>query len=174
MPRRTIAVAIALVLTASAAYLAGAAAGTGATGSGSTPPGVSNVVFLSHVNNPKVIPGFPGDPVFSLTTAFTVAQDGYYLQYVKEGEHTGSHYSAPCHFHVHARCAEDLAAGDFVLPAVVIDIRAKGAGDAHYHPTGADLKAWQGAPRAVPSDAPGLPPARRRQRWGAPTRAGGP
>ncbi len=124
MPRRTIAVAIALVLTASAAYLAGAAAGPGAAGSGTALPGFSNVVFLSHVNNPKVIPGFPGDPVFSLTTAFTVAQDGYYLQYVKEGEHTGTHYSAPCHFHVGAAApARTLNAGDFVLPAVVIDVR---------------------------------------------------
>jgi kynurenine formamidase len=153
MSRRTIAVAVALVLTASAAYLAGAAAGTGAAGSSTTLPGFSNVVFLSHVNNPKVIPGFPGDPVFSLTTAFTVAKDGYYLQYVKEGEHTGSHYSAPCHFHVHARCAEDLSAGDFVLPAVVIDIRSKVAGDANYHVTVADLKAWQVAHGAFPSDA---------------------
>src|SRR6476659_8677282 len=91
MPRRRIAVAIALVLTASAAYLAGAAAGTGAAGSGTTLPGFSNVVFLSHVNNPKVIPGFPGDSVFSLTTAFSLVAVCYNKQYVMAGENGRSH-----------------------------------------------------------------------------------
>jgi kynurenine formamidase len=133
MLRRTSVVAVALALTASVAYLAGSAASSGAVGGGGGLPGVSNVVFLSHVNNPNVVPGFPGDPAFTLTTAFTVPADGYYLQYVKEGEHTGSHYSAPCHFHVQARCAEDLAAGDFVLPAVVVDVRAQVAADVDYH-----------------------------------------
>ena len=152
MSRRTIAMAVALAFTASVAYLAGAASGAGAGGAGTTLPGFSKVVFLSHVNNPNVVPGFPGDPVFSLTTAFTVPQDGYYLQYVKEGEHTGSHYSAPCHFHVHARCAEDLAAGDFVLPAAVVDVRSQVAADVDYHVTVADLKAWQVANGPFPSN----------------------
>jgi hypothetical protein len=129
MSRRII-VAV-LALTATAAYLAGSATGSGAGGVSSAPPGFSEVVFLSHVNDPKVVPGFPGDPVFSMSTAFTVPADGYYLQYVKEGEHTGTHYSAPCHFHVGARCAENLAAG----------VRSKVATDVDYHVTVADLKA---------------------------------
>ena len=153
MLRRTSVVAVALALTASVAYLAGSAASSGAAGGSGGLPGVSKVVFLSHVNNPKVVPGFPGDPAFTLTTAFTVPADGYYLQYVKEGEHTGTHYSAPCHFHVGARCAEDLAAGDFVLPAVVVDVRAQVAANVDYHVTVADLKAWQTANGAFPSNA---------------------
>jgi kynurenine formamidase len=153
MSRRTVVVAVAFALTASVAYLAGAASGTGAAGSSTALPGFSKVVFLSHVNNPNVVPGFPGDPAFTLTTAFTVPKDGYYLQYVKEGEHTGSHYSAPCHFHVHARCAEDLSAGDFVLPAVVVDVRPQVAYDPEYHATIADLKAWELANGPFPSNA---------------------
>jgi len=153
MSRRTFVVAIALVLTASVAYLAGSAASSGAAGGARTLPGVSKVVFLSHVNDPKVVPGFPGDPAFTLTTAFTVPADGYYLQYVKEGEHTGTHYSAPCHFHVGARCAEDLAAGNYVLPAVVVDVRSQVEADVDYHVTVADLKAWETAHGVFPSNA---------------------
>ena len=151
MSRRII-VAV-LALTATAAYLAGSATGSGAGGVSSAPPGFSKVVFLSHVNDPKVVPGFPGDPVFSMSTAFTVPDDGFYLQYVKEGEHTGTHYSAPCHFHVGARCAENLAAGDYLLPAVVVDVRSKVATDVDYHVTVADLKAWEAANGAFPADS---------------------
>ena len=100
-------------------------------------------MFLSHRNDPTKVPVFPGDPSFCLTTTFTVPEDGFYLQYVKEGEHTGTHYSAPCHFHVHARCADRADAGDFLLPAVVVDVRAAVHGDVDYEVTVADLKAWE-------------------------------
>src|SRR5437870_5072461 len=58
-------------------------------------PGFSKVVFLSHVNNPRTIPLFPGDPKFWIHTAFTIPQDGFFLEVVHEGTHTGTHYSAP-------------------------------------------------------------------------------
>src|SRR5256885_9623900 len=108
-------------IVAVVAYAAGASSRGTRDGTDTTLPGFSQVVFLSHVNDPAVIPGFPGDPRFAMSTSFTVPKDGFYLQYVREGEHTGTHYSAPCHFHVHALCADELDAGDFVLPAVVVD-----------------------------------------------------
>ncbi len=116
-------------------------------------PGFSQVVFLSHANNPLKTPVFPGDPAFKMSTAFTVPQDGYYLQYVKEGEHTGTHYSAPCHFHVHQRCADQLQPGDFVLPAVVIDIRDKVKRNVDYQVSVQDLKRWEAKHGPIPSGA---------------------
>jgi kynurenine formamidase len=140
-------VVVAVVATASVGYVAGSASGSGAAadagGHEVSTPAFSGVVFLSHLNNPGQVPVFPGDPAFRMTTVFTVPQDGFYLQYVKEGEHTGTHYSAPCHFHVAARCAGQLDPGDFILPAVVVDIRAKVKDDVDYHVTVADLKAWE-------------------------------
>lgn len=114
-------------------------------------PGFSRVAFLSHVNSPARTPVFPGDPAFSLRTVFTVPADGFYLQYEKEGEHTGTHYSAPCHFHVRARCADDLAPGDFVLPAVVLDVRSRVANDVDYEVSVADLMAWEAANGDMPA-----------------------
>ena len=62
-------------------------------------PAFQRAVFLSHVNDPATTPLFPGDPAFSIRTVFTVPDDGFYLELVREGAHTGTHYSAPCHFH---------------------------------------------------------------------------
>jgi kynurenine formamidase len=101
-----------------------------------------HVVYLSHLNDPRATPGFPGDPRFRLSTAFTVPKDGFYLQFVREGEHTGTHWGAPCHFRVHAHCAGALGAASLVLPAAVIDIRSKVRRDVDYRLQISDIKSW--------------------------------
>jgi len=153
--RRRTTVIVALVLAAStAAYLAGTSAGSGGrSGQQISTPGFSRVVFLSHKNNPDLTPVFPGDPAFRISTVFTVPHDGFFLQLVREGEHTGTHYSAPCHFHVVALCANRLDPGDFILPAVVVDVRNEVAEDVDYHVTVSDLKAWETANGSFPEQA---------------------
>jgi kynurenine formamidase len=116
-------------------------------------PGFSQVVFLSHANNPVKTPVFPGDPRFTMSTTFTVPEDGFYLQYVKEGEHTGTHYSAPCHFHINARCADQLDPGDFILPAVVIDVRARVKKNVDYELSVDALKDWAQQHGGFPQEA---------------------
>jgi kynurenine formamidase len=154
---------------------AGMALGSGEAARGvevARPLGFSRAVFLSHVNDPAKVPGFPGDPAFRLSTAFTVPDDGYYLQYVKEGEHTGTHYSSPCHFHVGALCADEMAAGDFILPAVVVDVRSQVAADVDYKATVADLKAWEAEHGPFPRQAAVLLRTGCDEFWG-PARGGG-
>jgi kynurenine formamidase len=155
MARRGIVTTVAIVVTAIVGYLVGSTGAGFSTGRGerTSLSGFTRVVFLSHANNPVKTPVFPGDPAFTMSTTFTVPQDGFYLQYVKEGEHTGTHYSAPCHFHVHARCADQLSPGDFVLPAVVVDVRAKVKRNVDYHVTVSDLKAWEAAHGSFPKQA---------------------
>jgi kynurenine formamidase len=155
MARRWIVTTIALVCTATAGYLAGSTSAVFSSGPGERTAlrGFSRVVFLSHANNQVKTPVFPGDPAFVMSTTFTVPHDGFFLQYVKEGEHTGTHYSAPCHFHVRGLCADELAPGDFVLPAVVVDVRAKVKHDVDYHVTISDLRAWETAHGRFPEQA---------------------
>jgi kynurenine formamidase len=144
----------AAVAVVAGTYLSGFASGARRAGSDATSlPGSSRVVSLSHTNAPGRTPLFPGDPAFSLTTVNTVAEDGFYMQYVREGEHTGTHYSAPCHFREGALCAEDLDAADFVLPAVVVDVRAEVAADANHVVTTADLRAWEADHGQMPAGA---------------------
>jgi kynurenine formamidase len=155
--RRLIAVIVGmLTVAATVGYLIGTASGSGSTvlrGRRTALPGFSHIVFLSHANNPLRVPVFPGDPAFTLSTKFTVKDDGFYLQYVKEGEHTGTHYSAPCHFHTNARCADQLAPGDFVLPAVVVDVRKKVRNNVDYEVTVRSLKQWEADHGQIPEGA---------------------
>jgi len=106
-------------------------------------PAFERAVFLSHVNDPAATPLFPGDPAFSIRTVFTVPDDGFYLELVREGAHTGTHYSAPCHFHDGALCMDDLSPSDLVLPAVVVDVRDEVAADPDHLVRVADLRAWE-------------------------------
>ena len=155
--RRLTILSVVLTLTAgSAGVLVGVAFGSEGTATLRSPtslPGFTQAVFLSHLNDPSQTPVFPGDPDFSLRTVFTVPEDGFALQYVKEGEHTGTHYSTPCHFHIGARCAGRMAAGDFILPAVVIDVRAAVEADVDHEVTVADLRTWEADHGQIPAGA---------------------
>jgi kynurenine formamidase len=143
--RRIVAVVSGLVL-----FVAGAATSAAlrqnATSAERAPvqlPAFERAVFLSHVNDPATTPLFPGDPAFSIRTVFTVPDDGFYLELVREGAHTGTHYSAPCHFHDGALCMDDLSPSDLVLPAVVVDVRDEVAADPDHLVRVADLTAWE-------------------------------
>ena len=134
-------------------YVAGLAGARRGGGAATSLPGFSRVVSLSHTNSPARTPLFPGDPAFTLTTVATVADDGFYMQYVREGEHTGTHYSAPCHFRDGKPCAEDLDAADYVLPAVVVDVRTAVDADPNHVVTKADLEQWETDHGQMPESA---------------------
>jgi kynurenine formamidase len=130
------------------AAIRGAAAQTGGA-----VPGFATIVNLSHVNDPSTTPLFPGDPPFTIERVFTVHHDGFLLEVIHEGMHTGTHYSAPCHFHAGAACMDDLEASDLVLPAVVIDVREQVAEDPDHVVTVADLTAWEAEHGEIPTGA---------------------
>ncbi len=126
------------------------------------------LVSLSHFNDPATTPIFPGDPEFVLETAATVAADGYYLQNVRQGEHTGTHWGAPAHFQEGGRTADQLAPDDLFLPAVKIDIRAQGAADADYAVTVADLQRFERRTGPIPRGAAIILWTGFEARWGTP------
>jgi kynurenine formamidase len=68
---------------------------------------------------------FPGDPSPEIRLAATIDPDGFLVEEVKTGTHTGTHLDAPGHFIVGGRTVDDLAAEEFVWPAYVIDVRAR-------------------------------------------------
>jgi len=164
-------------MTAAAGLLGTAAgAGSGQQSAAADAPadlrlGHFRLVSLSHVNDPAVTPLFPGDPAFTLTTAFTIPADGFYLQYVQEGEHTGSHWGAPGHFEQGGLLADDLDPNDLLLPAVKIDIRAKAAHNADYALTVADLVAWEAHHGPIPPECAVVLWTGWGERWGTPAYA---
>ena len=70
---------------------------------------------------------FPGDPPFHWRVWTTVPESGYLLEQITSlGTHTGTHISAPCHFHVGAPCLVNLPERFFTpRPLVVLDLRAQ-------------------------------------------------
>src|SRR5690349_24974316 len=128
-----------------AAGLAGALVTGRAARAGETPMRLDRLrlISLSHVNDPATTNVYPGDPAFELETIATIERDGFYLQFVREGEHTGTHWGAPGHFNAGAALADDLDLADLFLPAVKIDVRRQCARDADFALSVKDLKAWE-------------------------------
>jgi len=104
--------------------------------------GFSRVVHLSHPLRTDA-PLFPGDPIFTIDIFNTIAVDGYLLENIELGTHTGTHVSAPGHFLEGAMTLDQLPAEMFVHPAVVLDVRDRVAVDGDFQITWADLLAFE-------------------------------
>lgn len=100
------------------------------------------VVSLSHTWAPGRICHYPGDPEYQLEQVASIAADGYDLNYVAVGEHTGTHWGAPSHFNAGAAAAHELDPEDFFLPAVTIDVQRQAQNDERYAVSVADLEEW--------------------------------
>ncbi|MGH3756892.1 cyclase family protein [Actinophytocola sp.] len=159
------------VLAAGMAGLFGALSWPGRTAQASVPPvrlDQLTLVNLSHVNDPATTNVFPGDPAFSLETIATIPEDGYFLQFVREGEHTGTHWGAPGHFNEGAVLADQMDPGDLFLPAVKIDVRDKASADPDYALTIGDIKAWERRHGRIPNDSMVVLWTGWESRWGTP------
>ena len=60
-------------------------------------------------------------------------------------EHGGTHLDAPIHFAEHGASIDQLALGQLLAPAVVIDVTAKTAADADYRLSAEDVAAFEAA-----------------------------
>ncbi|MFI7586177.1 cyclase family protein [Spongisporangium articulatum] len=68
-------------------------------------------------------PIFPGDPAFTSEIWTTVAESGYLLEHITSlGTHTGTHISAPAHFHEGAQYLSELDETFALMPLAVIDV----------------------------------------------------
>lgn len=123
---------------------------------------------LSHPHDPATTSVYPGDPPFTLDTVATVAEDGFYLQAVRAAEHTGTHWSAPGHFHDGEALADDLDVTDFHRPAVKVDVRDRCAADADYEVTVEDLEDFERRYGRIPDAALVVIWTGWDARWGTP------
>ncbi|MEV6389568.1 cyclase family protein [Nocardia xishanensis] len=131
-------------------------------------PPFGRLVSLSHVHDPATTPIFPGDPEFRADVVATVADDGYYLRYVQQGEHTGTHWGAPIHFHADGLAADELEPADLLLPAVRIDVREQCATNRDYAVTVDDLRRWEARHGRIPDGAAVIAWTGWDAKWGGP------
>ncbi len=90
---------------------------------------------------------FPGDPVPHINIVANIPTNGFLVEEVTTGVHTGTHIDAPGHFIEGARTIDDLEAKEFVWPAYVIDVRARMAATADdgFELTVDDIRAYERA-----------------------------
>lgn len=102
----------------------------------------STVIDLTHPVR-MGIPCWPGDPAVELNAVATVPDEGFYLQEIRLGEHSGTHIGVAAHFHPGDTSIHQLDPGQLIRPAVVIDITASVAADSDYALTVDDLVLWE-------------------------------
>lgn len=96
------------------------------------------------------MPFWPGGVPFKKTRLVDY-EGGYQLHRFEMGENTGTHVDAPSHFIKGKATIDNLALRDIVVPAVVIDVKDKVAGNPDYRLNATDVKAWEARNGRIPS-----------------------
>lgn len=138
--------AVGLLSVAGVAIASTAVRVDGGRGSGarlSCPGGMSR---LGHEFN-EAASVFPGDPAPHIELVANIPANGYQVELVSTGVHTGTHLDAPGHFIAGGRTIDELDASEFVWPAYVIDVRARmaAAADDGFQLSVADIQAYERA-----------------------------
>lgn len=109
----------------------------------------TSVVDLTHHMYDEMA-FWPGGVPFKKTRLVDYDQ-GYQLHKFEMGENTGTHVDAPSHFIKGNKTIEQLALSDLIVPAVVIDIQDKVAGNPDYQLSAADIKGWETRHGTIPA-----------------------
>ena len=97
---------------------------------------------------------FPGDPAPEITTLFNIDPDGFYLENVNTGTHTGTHLDAPGHFIEDGRTVDELTPEEFVWTAYVVDVRDRIASEGpDFQLTQTDIETAESTQGEIPDDA---------------------
>lgn len=122
------------------------------------------LVDLTHPIT-STIPIWPGDPELEIRPWAAYAKDGYFINRITIGEHSGTHWGTPNTFIEGATSAEQVPITKLVVPAVMIDIRDKALQNQDYQLSVADVQAWEAVNGAVPADSAVLLLTGWQSRW---------
>ncbi len=68
-------------------------------------------------------PTYPGDPDISIRLWAVIDRDGYYMNVLKIGEHSGSHVDAPAHLLPDGKTVDEMPLESFMGEGVIVDLR---------------------------------------------------
>lgn len=100
------------------------------------------VIDLSHPLSSQ-IPIWPGDPRPAFVPLATTPEQGYALQQIIMGEHSGTHLGCARHLREDGLAVDQLAAEELVVPAVVLDVRAQAVADPDWTLLPATVIEWE-------------------------------
>ncbi|MBD1909259.1 MULTISPECIES: cyclase family protein [unclassified Leptolyngbya] len=96
------------------------------------------IVDLTQSLNPD-IPLWPGDPTIEIQPWASYQEDGYFINRIAIGEHSGTHWGTPNTFIEGATSAEQVSIQKLVVSAIVMDIRQQSAQDPDYRLSRSDI-----------------------------------
>ncbi len=68
-------------------------------------------------------PVYPDDPPVGIKLWAVIDRDGYYMNVLKIGEHTGTHVDAPAHFIPGGKTVDEMPLEKFIGEGLVLDVR---------------------------------------------------
>jgi len=68
-------------------------------------------------------PLYPGDPEVKIRPWAFIERDGYYMNVLKLGEHSGTHVDAPAHFIPGGKTVDEMPLEKFMGEGLVLDVR---------------------------------------------------
>ncbi|MDX1529611.1 MAG: cyclase family protein, partial [Gammaproteobacteria bacterium] len=98
------------------------------------------------------MPFWPGGVPFKMQRLVDYDK-GYRLHKFEVGENTGTHVDAPAHFVKGNRAIDEIPLTELILPAVVIDVKDKVAGNSDYELTPEDIKLWESRHGTIPANS---------------------
>jgi len=109
------------------------------------------VVDLGHAIR-ATDPSWDAKPPYDRTVVATIEKNGYTGGRITIDEHFGTHVDAPAHFAKGGWTVDQIPVERLRRPGVRIDVSKQAAADADYRVTVADIKAFEAAHGAIPSD----------------------
>jgi len=100
------------------------------------------LIDLTHRIAEK-IPVWPGDPKPRIFKFSSVEKNGYNMNVLEIGEHTGTHFGVSLHFFNGGESVDEVPVSDLILPAVKIDIADKCSEDPDYALKIEDVLLWE-------------------------------
>jgi len=100
------------------------------------------IVDLTHSIRPDM-PVWPGDPPTRIEPAAALLREGYALNRLIIGEHSGTHTGAPCHLIAGAADMASIPAWRLVLPVVKLDFQSEASSTAKFLVSPEHISRWE-------------------------------
>lgn len=97
------------------------------------------------------IPIWQGDPAIEISPWASYRTEGYFINRLTVGEHSGTHWSTPNTFIPGGRSADQFMPDDLILPAVGIDVREQVTADPDFQLTEGHIHTWEAQYSAIPT-----------------------
>ncbi len=116
----------------------------------SVPSSANQVIDLTQPLTARM-PIWAGDPAVEIQPWAAYSKDGYFINRLSIGEHSGTHWGTPNTFIEGGRSADQIPASELVLPAIVIDVRSQSSHNPDYRLSLSDVQAWERSHGRIPA-----------------------